>query len=184
MPFWLLQTHVILWKKHLERLQDWALQTEVCRQGTAHFTLHDQCLSDDRHFKIGQITPLANPYFLNKPSARLFSLLLTPVFPEHVFCCFLPHLVTSSGSENESWYLSCELLIRREGGVRTAEQASAMRTLWTGITGHRPCFVLNPLCHCSTHSCWAQSNDRGCTNHSYNQNSSYSLGRVGWRLGL
>lgn len=106
MPFWLLQTQVKLWKKHLERIQDWALQTEVCRQGT-HFTLHDQCLSDDRHFKIGQGTLLASPYFLNKPFSRPFSLLLTSVFPELVFCCFLPHLVTSSGTENESWHLSC-----------------------------------------------------------------------------
>lgn len=40
--------------------------------------------------------------------------------------------------------------------------------------------VLNPLCPCSTHWCWAQSlcKDRDCRNHSYNQNSSYSLGRV------
>lgn len=113
MPFWLLQTQVILWKKHLKGIQDsianWGLQTRHIT-----FILHDQCLSDDKHFKIGQSTPLASPHFLNKSSARPFSFFLTSVFPELVFYCFLPHSVTFPGAENESWHLSCEQLEEEE----------------------------------------------------------------------
>lgn len=60
----------------------------------------------DGHFKKGQSIPLASPSSLNKTSARPFSLLQWSAFPELVFCCLLPHLVTFSGKENKSWSLS------------------------------------------------------------------------------
>lgn len=162
-----------------KRIQDWALQ----RQGISHFTLHDQCSSDDRHFKTGQSTPLASPYFLNKLSARPFSLLLTSVFPELVFCCFLPQLVTFCGAENKSWHLPCEVLIRGGWGVRRAEEGPAERTAWTVWTAFLGC-AESPLA--PQHTLWAQSSGlcKHCRNHSHNQNSSYSVGRVGWWLGL
>lgn len=162
MPFWLLQTLVILWKKHLKGIQDstanWGLQTRHIT-----FILHDQCLSDDKHFKIDQSTPLASPHFLNKnlcqtlflPSdfsiSRACVLLLPPTLGDLPWC--------------RKWELTFVLwTIGRGGGVRTAEQASAKRTVWTGITGHS-WVVLNPLCHCSTHLCWAQSNGPAETTH-------------------
>lgn len=51
----------------------------------------------DGHFKKGQSIPLASTSFLNKTFARPFPLLQSLVFPELVFCCFLPHLEPWNG---------------------------------------------------------------------------------------